>query len=402
MLYPTLPATAKAFNLASKSAYSPFYDIVWSFDYAISGNSNTEAGFTVFIMDNIPLSGGNSGIDLGYSGLSSQNVIGGTIKPGISGAKLACGFDTTGSFGVSAQLTGSGFIRDGVNDSNRILNSITLRGGWPDYSYSSYSYYNPISSLTSKTFNIVESSVSYKTIRARLGNIGRTLYIDFRNNVNEDFTNLVTHEVTLNSPISALYKVGVTFATPVSGGSSGIIYLKNFHTEGFNNVPLSSVCINCDQPPITGRTLDTTCLHPSCIDPSPECDINCNEGGPTITTFDVGRLSGTELTYVYNYLSEGCAIGLNKCNTVPCENIATGYDLFNFGYKLSVIELNTILERVSAFAYADSTNTYQLKLTAFNEQWKFIDNSLNIFTGNAFEPIGGYTGLSPLSVIYVQ
>lgn len=402
MLYPTLPITAKAFNLASKGAYSPYYDIVWSFDYAISGNSNTEGGFTVFIMDNMPLSGGNSGIDLGYSGLSSQDVVGGTIKPGISGAKLACGFDTTGSFGLSAELTGSNFIRDGVNDNSRLLNSVALRSGWPTYSFNTYTYYKPISSLTSNTFNIVENGIVYKTIRARLGNIGRTLYIDYRDSVNDDYINLVTQNVSLNSPISALYKVGVSFATPITGGSSGIIYLKNFHTEGSDVVPLSSLCINCDQPAITGISLDTTCLHPSCIDPNPECDINCNEGGPTITTFDVAKLSGANTSFVYNYISEGRISGLDKCNINPCENIATGYDLFNFGYKLSAIEVNKVLERISAFEFRDSTNTYQLKLTAFNEPWRFIDNSLNTLVGSPQEPVGQYTGAYSLSVIYVQ
>ena len=42
MQYPTL-SSAKAINFASTTPFSPYYDIVWSFDYAISCNSNTVA-----------------------------------------------------------------------------------------------------------------------------------------------------------------------------------------------------------------------------------------------------------------------------------------------------------------------------------------------------------------------
>ncbi|MGA1049066.1 MAG: hypothetical protein ACO3UU_13745, partial [Minisyncoccia bacterium] len=223
MQYPTLPDNTKCINFASSDAYSPFFDIVWSFDYAIVGNSKVQGGFTVFLMENIPLAGGSSGIDLGYSGLSSS-------VQGISGALIGVGFDSTGLFAASAAIGGN-VTRDGINENEAIKDSITIRTGWPDYSYNEDSFTSSISSLISSAFNVVEPTLKYKTIRARLGNLGRTLYIDYRNNINEDFTNILTKNISLYPNISAFYRVGVSFATPISSDSyinTGDIYFKNY------------------------------------------------------------------------------------------------------------------------------------------------------------------------------
>lgn len=236
MEYPALPSNAKAINIIGTEYFSSLYDIVWSFDYAISGNANTEAGFTVFLTSSsTSLSGGGAGIDLAYSGLSASTA-GYTVKPGISGAVIAAGFDTTGLFAASAADSGK-FVRDGLQDINVKRNSVTLRGGWPSYSYNTYSYHQPISSLTSEAFNIIENGITYKTIRARLGDLGRTLYIDFRNTPEEDFKPLIAREV-FSLPNLSSGKVllpGISFASPISSNntnSTGNIFVKNVHFEG--------------------------------------------------------------------------------------------------------------------------------------------------------------------------
>lgn len=232
MQYPVMNSNSKAINLASKDSYSCMYDIVWSFDYAISGNPNTEAGFTVFLMtSSTRLSGGGSGIDLGYSGLSSFNLSN-SIKPGVSGALIAVGFDTTGLFAASA--FSSSFIRDGIDFRKVKKNSVTIREGTPLFKYNNYSYNVSLSTLNT-TFSIVESAAIYKTVRVRLGNVGRTLYIDYRNNPTEQFQPILKQNVSLGLPVSAFLHVGVSFATPISSISTnaiGNIYLKNFHVEG--------------------------------------------------------------------------------------------------------------------------------------------------------------------------
>lgn len=244
MQYPVMNSSSKAINLASKDSYSCMYDLVWSFDYAISGSPSTEAGFTIFLMTSgMSLSGGGSGIDLGYSGLSAFNISN-TVKPGISGAIFGVGFDTTGLFAASA-FSGS-FIRDGIDYRTVKRNSITIREGAPDFKYNSY-YYNVALSSLNTTFSIVESAAIYKTIRARLGNVGRTLYIDYRNNPTDQFQPILEKSISLNLPISAFVHVGVSFATPISSISNkaiGNIFLKNFHVEGSTNPNLSRTVVS--------------------------------------------------------------------------------------------------------------------------------------------------------------
>jgi len=245
---------SKAINLASKDSYSCMYDIVWSFDYAISGNSNTEAGFTLFLMtSSTRLSGGNSGIDLGYSGISNFDVPF-SIKPGISGAVIAVGFDTTGLFAASA--TSGSYTRDGIDFRRVNKNSITIRGAGPSYSYNNYSYNVPISTLNS-TFTIVESSVKFKTVRTRLGNLGRTLYIDYRNNPTEQFQQIFEKNVSLGLPITAFLHPGVSFVTSISSNRSssiGNIFLKNFHVEGTTKPNLSKSVVS--DPTVKSRAYD--------------------------------------------------------------------------------------------------------------------------------------------------
>jgi hypothetical protein len=231
MQYPTL-SSAKAINFASKTPFSPYYDIVWSFDYAISGNQNTEAGFTVFLTK-YGLNGGSGGIDLGYSGLSSGDVNYSYIKPGIIGAAIGVGFDTTGLFAASAFI-GSYTVRDGINATKVEKNSVTIRSSSPRYSYNQYAYHQPLSSLNS-TFSIVESAEIYKTVRVRLGNVGRTLYIDYRNNPNEEFQPILQREINIPVNPGITYYPGISFVTPISSISPaaiGNIFVKNIHTEG--------------------------------------------------------------------------------------------------------------------------------------------------------------------------
>lgn len=233
MQYPTLSA-AKAINFAAKTPFSPYYDIVWSFDYAISGNANTEAGFTIFLArGDTPLNGGSGGIDLGYSGLSSIFIKQSYIERGIVGGAIGVGFDTTGLFAASA-VNSTYKVRDGINSLKAIKNSVTIRGLSPSYSYSQYSYNQPLSSLNN-TFNIVASGEIYKTVRARLGNIGRTLYIDYRNDPSEEFQPILEKDIDIVVDPNTKYYPGISFVTPISSISRnaiGNIFVKNIHTEG--------------------------------------------------------------------------------------------------------------------------------------------------------------------------
>lgn len=417
MQYPSLPANAKSLNIASSGAYSPYFDIVWSFDYAISGNSSTEAGFALFLQDSSikALTGGNGGIDLGYSGLSSFGLPY-SIKPGISGAVIGVGFDTTGLFAASASI-GAVKIRDGIDRSAVLKNSITIRSNSPEYDYEDYLFTVPITG-TSSTFSIVESGVNYKTIRARLGNVGNTFYVDYRNTPQEDFKNILTKEVFLNSNINSLYRVGVSFATPISSNSpnaTGNIYLKNFHVEGSSNDLLSAGCdFNCNTLNLTGFDgtgicipIDITCLYTNCVTEDPVCLIEpCLSDPPAVINFNVANIDEIDQAGLYTYLSEGVCVGLDSTINNTCINAATGVDLFNFGYRLNITgDFSTTLFRYETFGYKNSNNTVIAKLNAIGDSWYIRNNTTSkTYLNTTALPVGTYTraGSPNLTVTYAQ
>jgi hypothetical protein len=399
MQYPLLNNNSKAINLASKDSYSCLYDIVWSFDYAISGNPSTEAGFTVFLMsENYELSGGSTGIDLGYSGLSSTNLPY-SVKPGISGAILAVGFDTTGLFAASA-FDGS-FIRDGVGSSSISKNSVIMRGGTPDYKYSDFSYNVPLTSLNT-TFSIVESAAIFKTVRARLGNVGSTLYIDYRNSPDEDFQPIFKRNITLSVPVSSYVKVGVSFATPISSSnvnSIGNIYLKNLSIEGTINPNLSSTTFTNTSVILP---LNENTLVPG-ITSVPEI-FELEEPGisvyPPVTDPYPARKSGSDLIGLKVNVLGGSVAGVNTIEIPKCENIAVLPDLYNFGYKIKVVETNTILTRTGYFTYTDGLSSI-VQLTDYISGWT-LNDGLTSYSNSSQTPIGLYTGVQNLSVIYIN
>ena len=375
MVYPTFTVNPKAINIASKVGYYPDFDIVWSFEYAISGNSSTEAGFTVFIMDNIPLSGGNNGIDLGFSGLSSITGGPATIQPGISGAVIGVGFDTTGLFAASA-YAGMTNIRDGIVAGDCTPNSIIIRSEWPSYSFNTYNYNKPLISIDSE-FKIVESSVKYKTIRARLGNIGKKLYIDYRYNVEDDFKPLLEYDLNLNITETTKYKVGVSFATPIGsdlGSAAGNIYIRNFHTEGSIvagtyasiNIPGAVNCISV--PPKTASLppdIYPVPAIPKIIIPAADDDKVC-----TNIAIKSARLSSFNA------------------------NINATEDLYNFGVTVSLSSVSIaalsgiLLTRTDDFIY-ESSQGYKLYKTNVCSNWSLSSLAFT-YTNNSPYPIGTY------------
>lgn len=372
MVYPTFTVNSKAINIASKVGYYPQFDIVWSFEYAISGNNSTEAGFTVFIMDNIPLSGGNNGIDLGYSGLSSITGGPGTIQPGISGAVIGIGFDTTGLFAASA-YSGVKVIRDGIAATACTPNSIIIRSEWPSYSFNTYSYNQPLTSIDSE-FKIVESSVKYKTLRARLGNIGKKLYIDYRYNVDEDFKQLLEYDVNLDITDSTRYKVGVSFATPVSSDLSsaiGNIYIRNFHTEG-SSVSGKTATIN-----IPGAV--------NCISVLPKISALPPDIYPVPPIPDIILPSTGDDNLCSNVVIKSARLSSYSANIGATE------DLYNFGYTISLSSTTLTgvpLNRTGIFSY-ESSQGYKLYKTNVCSNWSLSSPAFE-YSNNSLYPIGTY------------
>jgi hypothetical protein len=380
MVYPKFTVNTKAINMASVEGYHPHFDIIWSFEYAISGNNSTEAGFTVFLMDNIPLSGGNNSIDLGYSGLSSYTVNNDTIKQGISGSVLGVGFDTTGFFAVSA-LSGSKFIRDGIDELSRIPNSVSIRGAAPTYSYNTYNFNKALSSLDSD-FKIVESGIKFKTIRARLGNVGKTLYIDYRYDADSDFKQLLQYDVNLSITDTTKYKVGLSFSTPISSNNTnsiGNIYLRNFHTEGSTVSGTVSIYNNTYTPDCFTVFPVVSTLPPDTL-PIPKI--------PNI----IIPLSSIDNVCTDISISAGRVTSINA-------NTSITEDIYNFGYRIYMTSNNfkVLLKRVDKFRYESQDGKYILYTNDTCKYWCFRDVTDSIFpnlTSTNNQPIGTYSTYS--------
>lgn len=255
IVYPTvLPGNGQAFNLASTRAYNPQNDILISLEYCISGNQNTEAGLSFFLLsDATSFSGGVSGTDLCYSGYYNNGY------RGINTAIIGLGFDSTGSFGLSSgdyysnsnPLSGtlSAFRRDGYDENDIKSNSVALRSSRTlGYTMSTFNnYYRSVSSV-----NLVDSSFESRYLRFRLGNVARTLYLDYKKHFDDVYQPIAVADIGSYLDISEFYRIGIGFTTPVNTNSSGAVanfYFKKIHIEGLVNslsslVPLIEVWEN--------------------------------------------------------------------------------------------------------------------------------------------------------------
>lgn len=402
MVYPTTNSNAVAVQIFEKD-FTPYSDIVWSFDYYVSNIlSDTQLGFCIFLQDayNLPLSsyaGGNAGIDLGYSGLSAKNI--GTyssfLSAGLSGALIGVGFDSTGCYAVSASDS-SKVVRDGVNDTNRILNSVSIRGKWPNYSYNEYNINKPLSTVN---FNVLDTNK--KTIRARLGNVGQTLYIDYRYSANEEFVNIITQNVTFTITPSSRFRPGITFAKPVSGNSTvPTVFFSNLTVEGESEsptiqssntfYPLTTFTLNTTAYAITGNPyVEPRLLYPAAIPkllPAvPSALItNIDQTVGYINTIDIANIQ-VDINYAFD---SGYVLDANG-------NIITPMipDYFNFGYKLNIVGpcTDTALYRTDYFNYASTDNSLLLSLSGFNSTWQLLDNNVKYSNNTYIRPVGVYS-----------
>lgn len=402
MYYPKFTIDTKAINMASIYGYSPYSDIVWSFDYAISGNDTTEAGFTVFLMDNVQYSGGSHNIDLGYSGLSASDALTAGLSSGIKDSVVAIGFDTTGMFAASATMTREisatnifedAYTRDGIGLTDVIPNSISMRGGWPDYSFYTHNYNVAISSLDS-SFKIVESNIKFKTIRARLGNVGQTIYIDYRGSPDDDFKPLFEKNINLNITSATLYKVGISFATPIVSNDTqavGTIHIRNFHTEGAftSGATVEYISeVSSDTIPISKLVAALPPEEP----PIPKIQAIVSD---VTDSNSIDSLCSVTTTAVYGRLSSVCLSG------------SLVEDAFNFGYQFFFNDVQSrVLTRNGLFSYRSDDGSYLVYKDGVCNYWT-LSTSLLFMRNSALVPIGTYTNaitgtyIAPLTAKYL-
>ena len=455
MEHPVLAEDMKSILIYEKG-FSTLYDIVWSFDYYLENITNeTEFGFVFFLQDsNVEVKSESSGIDLGYS---SKYQVADIFRPdeisqyltpttgayfridnvGLAGGLLGVGFDSTGCFalstgfdeqifrpdGVSRYIQPGGvftyvtkyIIRDGKDDSERIPNSVSVRGPAPEYSPRKYYSYNDYSINYALTnFPIVDSVK--KTVRARLGNLGRTFYVDYRRTPEEQFINIFKQDVTLpdiryRSATSDYYAIsgvdlvrpGITFTRPVSSASLSAIprvVIENFHVEGKTANP--SLDFGTQFKSLTAETvLETPVMAITSVDIPPLPDVSPLSQPPVEP-------------YSPQYLTEQNNSAGTKTSIIS--SFITGYnstlgrtpDIFNFGYTLSAggydIPPSTLLYRLERFKYQSIDGNFTLLLTSFNSTWTLSLSGTTLLTGNNLRPVNTYTetpGISSIRIIYL-
>jgi hypothetical protein len=240
----TLPANAKYIAFVDeKKSYNSNYDIIWSFQYAISGSITRECAFATFLTINSTISA-IPGHYLGYSGnvplsaflldengnyiLSEDNnriiLEGNRETDGLVGLCIA--FDTTGLFALSS------LYRPGVGISNIKRNSLIIR----DIN-NNITLYEELSNID-PAFTILSSSKAYKTLRFKYTNTDK-LTIDYKIDGSNTFVELTSVNINSNPDSISYLRPGFSYCSPVSSLSSSKIanlYLKNFHVQGTENL----------------------------------------------------------------------------------------------------------------------------------------------------------------------
>lgn len=241
----TLPASAKYIAFVDeKKSYNPNYDIIWSFQYAITGLDTgfqrKECAFATFLTVSTPQISAIPGQYLGYSGtatylsdesgdyiLTENNeripLEGDDKIEGFFGMCIA--FDTSGLFALSSNS------RPGVGLESIKRNSLIIRDINDNITlYEELSNINPI-------FTILSNSKVYKTMRFKYTNTDK-LTIDFKTDGDTEYTELTSIKVNFDPDSINFLRPGFSYSSPVSSPSTlrvAKLYLKNFHVQGTEN-----------------------------------------------------------------------------------------------------------------------------------------------------------------------
>lgn len=216
-----LPLSATAIAVYEEGL-SPQYDITWSFTYELTNaEPGDEVGFCMFLQDEvIDLEVGSAGPDMGVTGGTQFSE----TQP-MSGRVLSIGIDNVGAYGSEITYT-DGAVRPGAAELTGV-DSIAVRNEEDVL----------LSNFAISGFDIIGEGK--KHIRARLGNYGRLLEVDVKNEGDTFYTNILTQEISKDNftehsfTEAARWRPGVTFCKPLTiNNTTADIEVTNFHVEG--------------------------------------------------------------------------------------------------------------------------------------------------------------------------
>ena len=251
-----LPTNARFFTfVATNKKFNSNYDITWSFQYKLPQNSfstgvyhNTyQLGFTTFLTN---LSAPLSSLPGQYLGdqdpefvLSAAAILTETPEPlkteadstlllqdaVLSGMLVKIAFDSTGLYALTGRDD-----RPGVHRTQCRREALVIR----DFEHNLKA--NASLSSISTSFSTL-STDTYRTLRFRYINLGRTLNIDIRESDTTTYTLLTSIDLGFRlANVSNLDNIycGFSFCTPISTDnitalSADRFFLRNFHVEGY-------------------------------------------------------------------------------------------------------------------------------------------------------------------------
>ena len=257
----SLPAEARYYTFVEVGkSFNSNYDITWSFQYKLPSTSfdtstkfsNYELGFSTFLTNlSRPLSClpgqylGDQDPEFILSAHALWTETPEVLKTEadstillesaiLSGMLVKVAFDSTGLYGLTGRDD-----RPGVQPNKVLRESLVVR----DFEHNLLAY-NHLSSI-STTFSTI-STDTYRTLRFRYVNLGRTLYIDTYESDTTAYTLLTA--IDMGSRYSTLSNIeniycGFSFCTPISANyaasseaydlSAKDFFLRNFHVEGY-------------------------------------------------------------------------------------------------------------------------------------------------------------------------
>ena len=282
----SLPALARYYTFVEvEKSFNSNYDITWSFQYKLPSTSfdedvkflDYELGFSTFLT-NLPspisslpgqylgdqdpefVLSANALLTEASDILKTQDdstiLLEGAI---LSGMLVKVAFDSTGKYALTGRDR-----RPGVKPHQVLREAFVAR----DFQHNLLAY-NHLSSIQT-TFSTI-STDTYRTVRFRYVDLGRTLYIDYHGSNSTEYTlltaiNLGTRYRTLSN-IENIY-CGFAFSTPISsttpaadGGyslSAKDFFLRNFHVEGYEGAEVLTEKILTPELPFIPNTPTTT------------------------------------------------------------------------------------------------------------------------------------------------
>ena len=214
-----LPINAKYISFVDpKLKLNPHYDIVWSFQIALTGTEHAFSTFLINAANYEPELGHYIGLPIGVNAITTEvsdpitteleKYV--TTQNTLSTAVMSISFDTTGFNALSTPY------RIGLTQNKIKKNSVTIRDDDQNIIYHDALSALPLSGAET-TFVMTSSQRYWQTLRFRLSNLGSKLDIDLK--TDKDYTTILSLPVNISIVSANEIYVGFAFTSPVSSNN---------------------------------------------------------------------------------------------------------------------------------------------------------------------------------------